>query len=401
MNRSYSRFVQRLGGRGAGAWAIHGRALAARAAGQDVVVMSVGDPEFDTPAVVGNAAATAIAAGDTHYTDMRGREALRSLIAGRHRARTGQSVNADNVVVVPGAQAGLFCASMCLGNPGDDVVTTDPVYTTYEATLRASGANVVTVPLDASRHFRLDVGRLVSAVGDTTRAIFLANPNNPTGTVLAEDDMHAIVDAARRHDAWIVADEVYAEQVFDAPFLHFASLADARDRLVTVSSLSKSHAMTGWRLGWMVVPSDMAAHLENMMLAMLYGMPGFVQAAAFAALNECEADVARMREAYRRRRDLVLARLAGCDAIACVRPDAGMFMLLDVSATGLAGGEFAARLFDEQGVSVLDAAAFGEGGSGYVRISFAGADERLEEGCRRILDFVGSLGSDASRAALR
>lgn len=401
MSRTYSRFVERLGGRGADAWEIHGRALAARARGEDVVIMSVGDPEFDTPGVVGDAAARAIAAGDTHYTDMRGREALRALIAARHQERTGQPVSADNVVVVPGAQAGLFCASMCLGNPGDELVTTDPVYTTYEATLRASGAQVVPVPLDASRRFRIDVDRLAAVVGDDTRAIFLANPNNPTGTVLDEGEMRAIVDLACRHDAWIVADEVYAEQVFDAPFRHFAAMEAARERLVTVSSLSKSHAMTGWRLGWMVVPTDMADHLENLMLAMLYGMPGFIQAAAIAALRDCDDDVARMREAYRRRRDLVMARLAGCDVIECVRPDAGMFMLLDVARTGLASGEFAARLFDEQSVSVLDAAAFGAGGGGYVRISFAGADERLEVGCRRILAFVDSLGGAASRAASR
>lgn len=361
--------------------------------------MSVGDPEFDTPATVAEAAHAALRAGDTHYTDMRGRQALRELIAARHRARTGQDVDAGNVVVVPGAQAGLFCASMCLGNPGDEIITTDPVYTTYEATIRASGATLVTVPLDSTRRFRIDLERLDAAVNDRTRAIFLANPNNPTGTVLHEDEMNFVVDLAARHGAWIVADEVYAEQVFDAPFVHFASLERSRERLVTVSSLSKSHAMTGWRLGWMVVPAEMAAHLENLMLAMLYGMPGFIQAAAIAALRECDGEVDAMREAYRRRRDLAMSQLADCRGIGCVRPDAGMFMLLDVSATGLAGGEFAARLFEEQGVSVLDAAAFGVAGEGYVRIAFAGADERLAEGCRRIRAFVDSLRPGAGQAA--
>lgn len=393
----YSSLTGRIGGRGANAWEIHRLALEARARGEDVVVLSVGDPEFDTPAPVVEAAKRALDSGDTHYTAMRGREDLRALIAGRHRLRTGQAVDADNVVVVPGAQAGLFCAALTLAEAGDEIVTTDPVYTTYEATIRAGGARVVAVPLDRDRGFDLDAERLERAMSARTRAIFLANPNNPTGTVLSAAAMDAVATLAERHDAWIVADEVYADFVFDAPFRHFAAIESVRDRLVTVCSLSKSHAMTGWRLGWMVVPPDMADHLENLLLAMLYGMPGFVQAAGVVALRDCDAEVEAMRGAYRRRRDLALELLGATELLACVPPAAGMFLMVDVTATGLDGGEFARRLFDEQGVSVLDAGAFGDGGRGYVRISLAPADERLAEGCRRIVEFASA--AEAARAA--
>lgn len=392
MPQRYSDFVHRLGGRGADAWQIHSLAVAARERGEDVVVLSVGDPEFDTPAAVVDEARAALARGDTHYTPMRGIQPLREVIAERHRRASGQRVDADNVVVVPGAQAGLFCASMCLGNPGDEVITTDPVYTTYEATLGASGARVVRVPLDPRRRFGLDPDRLADAFSDRTRAIFLANPNNPTGTVLDTAAMQAVAELAVRHDVVVVADEVYAEQVYDGAFHPFASLGALDGRLVTVSSLSKSHAMTGWRLGWMVVPSDMAAHLENLLLAMLYGMPGFVQAAALAALQGCDDQVAAMRAAYRNRRTLVAQALRAVPTLRCMIPDAGMFMLVDVSACGIGSDAFARRLYHEHGVSVLDAAAFGDGGRGYVRISFASGEADLAEGCRRMADFANALG---------
>src|SRR5690606_10447363 len=198
MRDRYSSLTERIGGRGANAWEIHRLALEARARGEDAVVLSVGDPEFDTPAPVVEAAKRALDSGDTHYTAMRGRDDLRALIAARHRLRTGQAVEADNVVVVPGAQAGLFCAALILAEAGDEIVTTDPVYTTYEATIRAGGARVVAVPLDRDRGFDLDAGRLERAMNARTRAIFLANPNNPTGTVLSAAAMDAVATLAER-----------------------------------------------------------------------------------------------------------------------------------------------------------------------------------------------------------
>ncbi|KAA3634206.1 MAG: pyridoxal phosphate-dependent aminotransferase [Proteobacteria bacterium] len=401
MDHRFSPMTERLAGRGARAWEIHGRAVAARGRGEDVIILSVGDPEFDTPPMISAAAKRALDAGDTHYVEICGRPALRALIAERHRARTGQQVTADNVAMVPGAQAGLFCASLCLGSPGDEFLTTDPVYTTYEATLQAPGARRVAIPLQADEGFRLDLDRLEAAVGERTRALFLANPNNPTGTLLRDDEMAAVAELARRHDLWIVADEVYADLVFESRFRHFASIPEIRDRLVTVSSLSKSHAMTGWRVGWMVMPSAMTPHIENLLLSMLYGMPGFIQAAALTAIRDGDDDVERMRRAYRARRDLVLSRLAECPLLRCVAPEAGMFMLVDVAATGLDNHEFVTRLYQQQHVSVLDAEAFGAVGRGFVRLSFSGGEARLEEGCRRIIEFVHGLGAGESAASVQ
>ena len=390
MSPSVSPFTRRLTGRGAAAWDIHARAVEARERGEDVIVLSIGDPEFDTPPPVVAAAKAALDRGDTHYAEIRGRRSLREAIAASHRRRTGQDVDADHVVVVPGAQCGLFCASLCLGG-GGEVVTTDPAYTTYEATIRAPGARLVTVRQRADERFRSDPEALRAAVNDDTRALFVANPNNPTGMTLSREEMRHAAELAERHDFWIVADEVYSDLVFEGEFHHFASLETVRERLVTVSSLSKSHAMTGWRIGWIVAPARVAAHLENLLLAMLYGTPGFVQEAALAALTRCAADASRMRELYRARRDLVLSRLAPCPALRCIEPRAGMFLMADVTATGRTSQEFARALYERAGVSVVAGDAFGAAGEDFVRVSFASPERVLEEGCRRIVEFASSL----------
>ncbi|GJL82676.1 MAG: arginine--pyruvate transaminase AruH [marine bacterium B5-7] len=391
MSVKLSAFVERIGGFGASAWDIHIRAVAAKQAGRDVIILSIGDPDFDTPAPVIAATRTALESGDTHYTQVVGRQDLRQAIAELHQGRCGQVVPADQIAIVAGAQTGLFCASLCLGEPGCEIITTDPVYSTYEATLSASGARLVKVPLDADNGFRFDLATFEAAITDRTRAVYLANPNNPTGRVLSLDEMLAIALLARQNNFWIVADEVYADLVFNGQFHYFAELPEVHDRLITVASFSKSHAMTGWRLGWLVMPPSLKAHMENLLLVVCYGIPGFIQAGGMAAISACESDIALMRDAYSRRLDIAVRGLGKCESLRCLVPDAGMFMLVDVRQTGLDSGDFAIQLYENTGVSVLDARAFGESATGYVRLSFAASESQIEEGCRRIVAFVESL----------
>jgi arginine:pyruvate transaminase len=364
--------------------------MAAKRRGQDVIVMSVGDPDFATPTSVIDAAVDALRAGDTHYTPIIGRASLRAAVAERHAGRTGLEVHPDQVVILAGAQNGLFACALCLTAPGDEVIVPAPMYVTYEATIGAAGARVAPVPCDPDGGFRPDPCRLESAITPRTRALFLANPNNPTGVVMSRGELEAIADLARRHDLWVVSDEVYADLVFDGDHLSIAALPRMAGRTITVSSLSKSHAMPGWRTGWAIAPPALVPHLENLALCMLYGLPGFAQTAALEALTGSDAESSRMRERYRRRRDAVLDALGEVEGIRCLKPQAGMFVLLDVRETGLGGAEFARRLYRSRGVSLLDAAPFGAA-DGFVRLSFSGEETELAEGCSRIAAFVAGL----------
>ncbi|KSW26225.1 MULTISPECIES: aminotransferase class I/II-fold pyridoxal phosphate-dependent enzyme [unclassified Pseudomonas] len=387
----YSSLVDRMVGPGAAAWDIHYAAVAAQRAGEDAIVLSVGDPDFATPAFITDAAVVSLQAGDTHYSDVAGRPELRQAIADLYRRRFDLQVCADNVIVLAGAQNALFAAALCLLEAGDEVIVFDPVYVTYEATLKATGAKLVAVPTPADNGFRLDATALEAAITPRTRAIFFANPNNPTGVVMRPDELRAIAAVAERHDLWVVVDEVYEALTFEQPHQSFAALPGMAARTLSLGSLSKSHAMTGWRAGWIVAEPKLVGHIENLALNMLYGLPGFVQEAALAAVRRHDEVAAGMREVYRRRRDLVLRQLARSPRLKVLSPEAGMFVMVDVRGTGLSSLDFAWQLFRARGVSVLDAAAFGPQADGFVRLSFTLADETLAEACERILAFVESL----------
>ena len=269
------------------------------------------------------------------------------------------------------------------------MIALEPLYPSYPATLEVSGARMVRVAAPAARGFRIDLPALAAAITPRTRAIFFATPNNPSGVILSDRDLAALGDLARRHSLWVVADEVYAGL---APGGRVPSLAaELPEQVVTISSLSKSHAMPGWRAGWLVGPRQLVIHAEAMAQCMLFGLPGFVQEAAVTALSVAPAAESRIREYCAMRRDFLLAGLAGLRGVNCFVPDAGMFLLMDVRGTGLSGYDFMCELYRTERVSVLDGGAFGRETSGFVRVCFAADEELLRRAIVRIRRFVASL----------
>lgn len=387
----FSSLVQRIAGERVDAWKIHSAALEAAERGEDVIVLSVGDPDFATPQAITERAVRALRDGDTHYSAVSGRLALRQVIAKAHHQASGQQVNAEQVIVTGGAQNALFAAALCLVEAGDEVLVPEPMYLTYEASIRAGGATLVPVPVRAADGFHLDTAALAAAITPRTRAIFLATPCNPTGAVLTLAELEAVAALAQQHQLWVVADEVYGGLTFERPHLSIAALPGMAARTVTIGSLSKSHAMAGWRLGWALGPQELIEHMGRLALCMLYGLPGFIQEAALTALAERDTIVSQMRATYRRRRDLAYALLKDVPGLNCLLPEAGMFMLIDVRGTGLTAEAFAWGLFRATGVSLLDARAFGPSAEGFVRLGFVVDEPRLAEACQRIASYVSSL----------
>ncbi len=387
----YATLVDRISGHGSNAWKLHAKACRAKAAGDDIIVMSIGDPDFSSPRNVVDTAIEALNAGDTHYSDVAGRPALRKAIANDHQVRSGQIVGPENVVALAGAQCALFAAMQCIAGPGDEIVVLEPAYVTYEATVQAPGAKFVRVSQPADGGFRPDPDRIRAAVTKNTRAIMFATPSNPTGVVMHKNELEAIAEIAIEFDLWVISDEVYGALTFETPHISIAGLPGMAERCVTVCSLSKSHAMTGWRIGWMVAPAELAGHVAKLALCMLYGMPGFIQQGAIEALTNGEDAVTQGRDIYRRRRDLALSHLGPINSLSCLSPEAGMFLMVDVRKTGLSAAEFADQLYEKTGVSLLNATAFGPSAEGHVRLSFAVSDEQIIEGCKRIRMFVEEL----------
>ena len=384
----FSSLTDRIKGGAADVWDMHYLAKQDKGRGEDVIILSVGDPDFATPDAVIEKATQAMRAGDTHYTSILGHDLLRETIAEQHCKRSGQAVESANVITTSGAQNALFACSLCLLEAGDEAIVLQPMYVTYEATVQASGATLVPVVLDSASGFRLDRDVLQAAITERTRAIFYASPSNPTGIALNRKELEFIAELACQHDLWVVADEVYADFVFEGEFEQIASLPGMSERTVTIGSMSKSYAMSGWRVGWAIAPLELVANLEKLALCMLYGLPGFIQQAAAHALQNCAADLQHMHEIYRQRRDYLFDAFSAMPGLQPLMPDAGMFMMVNVLGSGLNSPEFVRALYSSTGVSVLDATAFGASAEGYVRVSYTVSDAELQDACSRIKSFV-------------
>jgi arginine:pyruvate transaminase len=387
----FSPLVDRVAGKGAGAWEIHFAAERQRAAGRDIIFLTVGDPDQAPPAPVIEATVAALRRHRTGYAPILGYPEVRGAVAARFARRTGKPCAADNVVIVPGTQAGLYCALQCLAGPGDEVIVPEPMYATYEAVGGASGARLVNIPLRPENGFHPDLDALARAVTPRTRMIWINSPHNPTGAVLDRAEIAAIAALCRQHDLWLLSDEVYEDLAFARAHVSPWSLPGMEERTVVVSSLSKSHAIPGFRMGWMIGPTSLTPHLFNLLLCTLYGGPPFIQDGGLVALTSDLPEVAALHEDYRRRAALMFGILAAAPNCRVAAPEGGMFVLLDIRASGLSSEEFAKRLLEREGVAVLPADSFGPSAAGHLRISLTVGDDRLKEAGERIVRLARQL----------
>lgn len=373
------------------AWRTHYAALSAAARGEDVIILSVGDTDFDTPHPARAAVAAALERGETHYTPLLGTPELRDAIAADHQQRKGIPCAPETVVVTCGAQGALFTAMLLLAGPGDEILVPEPCYVTYGGVIAAAGATAVRVPTRPEAGWRIERPALEAALSPRTKGLLVASPNNPTGTILSGAERALIAQVAAERGLFVLLDEVYSRTVFDGS-AHSLQADTALDGLaIVIDSFSKSHAMTGWRVGWMIGPEALADRAEDLHLAMNYGLPGFVQAGALAALTEAEAASDRMRRSLKRRRDVFVSALNAVPGLEVAPPEGGMFAFIDVRGTGLSGGAFTEQLFAAEGVSLVPGATFAAGADGFARAAFALPEEQLLAAAGRISRFVRRL----------
>ncbi len=387
----FSPLVDRIAGGGAEGWAVHFEAMRQKAAGRDITFLTIGDPDQGPPAVVIEATREALRLNHKGYAPIAGLPAVRAEVAARIARRTGAPCAESNVILTPGDQAGLFCAVQCIVAAGDEIIVPEPVYATYAGVIGASGAKMVNVPLRPERGFHPDLAAMEAAITPRTRAIWINSPHNPTGAVMDRAEMEAVAALCRRHDLWLLSDEVYEDMAYARPHVSAWSLPGMADRTIVVSSLSKSHAIPGFRFGWVAGPPELISHVFDLVLCMLYGGPPFIQEGVLPALREDLPEVAALREDYRRRSQDFSDLLAAAPGCRLTAPEGGMFCLLDVRGTGLAAARFAERLLEEEAIAVLACDAFGPSAVGHVRISLTLPDAALHAAGRRIVAFTERL----------
>lgn len=379
--------VAHMSGGGSDGWEIYYRARDMAAAGEPVVNLTIGEHDVRTDPSILAAMDESARAGNTGYTVGPGKPALRRAIAERVEKRTGVPTRPENVIVTPGGQAALFAAHMVTLDRGAKGLFLDPYYATYPATIRATGAEAVAVRTRPEHGFLPDA-QAISAQADGARTLLINTPNNPTGIVYPRATLEALADLVRARDLWLISDEVYDTQVWDGTHLSPRALPGMADRTIVVGSLSKSHAMTGSRLGWLVGPEPFVAAVSTLATNTTYGLPGFIQDAGLFALARNQAFEDAIGLPFKRRRELALKILAGANGLRLVPSGGAMFVMADVRSTGLSGTAFAERLLDERAIAVMPGESFGQAAAGHIRIALTVEDGALETALQQIRAFA-------------
>ncbi len=384
---SLSSLTTRISGPASKAWDVGDVASKRMLAGEDIIHLGVGDPALDTPEEVRKAMFDHVAAGKTHYSPLAGEYDLREAIASHASGLYHREIKAEEVVICNGAQGALFATFLCLTEKGDEVIVLEPCYAPYPAVVTAAGATMVPVVLDKKEGYSLDLEKVKAAVTDKTKVILVNSPGNPSGAVFDQHVLNELAEYCKARSIWLVSDEVYWSLCFEGDHNSPYQVESCRDNMIVVNSLSKSHAMTGWRIGWAIGPAHFIASMTSLSQAQYFGINQFVQKAAITALED-KSTSSEFKGLFRMRRDVLCQGLRGCNYVDFAVPKGGMFVLLDVSRTGLSGKEFAEQLLDEEQVAVVPGFGFGPSVSDTVRVGFLHDPSLLREAAERIVRFA-------------
>ena len=375
-------------------WEVHFAAMNRKQAGEPIIMLSVGDHDFDTPGETVEACVASVRAGHHHYTQLPGIPRLREAMAKASTRCTGVETSADQVIVTPGGQLALYAAVQGTLDRGDHAIVVAPYYATYPGTFRAAEADFTVVEAEAADGFQPRVEAIRAALKPNTRAILLNTPNNPTGAIYSRASLEAIAKLCVEHDLWLLSDEVYwtlAEGHHVSP----RSLPDMAERTLVINSLSKSHGMTGWRIGWLNGPESMITLLVSLNLVTTYGLTDFVQQAAAAAL-ENGYGVKEIADIYNGRRKVFLDAIRGLNDITVRGSEGGMYVMLDISAIEPDDEKFAWAFLDAERVGVMPGSSFGDAAARHIRISLCQPDDVLLEAATRLRRFASSYRSKAA-----
>lgn len=385
------RFAERMSRLGTeGAFEVLAKARRLEAQGKKIVHLEIGEPDFATPDNIVEAGISAMQNGYTHYTPASGIFEAREAVAGFVSRTLKTDVDPLEVVLVPGSKNVLLFTLLACIEPGDEVILPDPGYPAYASQVNFIGAVAKPVTLREDSGFRMDLDELASLVTPKTRMLIVNTPQNPTGGILTEEDVKFVCDLAHKHDLLVVSDEIYSQLVYGFQHVSPLSYPDMRERTVLMDGLSKSYAMTGWRLGYAVAPKALAAKLDQLMINSSSCAAGFTQMAAIEALStpESEHAVARMVKVFEHRRNLVVDGLNEIPGMRCARPQGSFYVFPNIEGTGFDEHELSDRLLAEAGVAVLPGTAFGHAGKGFIRLAYTQSEDELKLGLERIGEFI-------------
>ena len=381
----FAKVTQRLAGLGSEKWAVHIEGRRRADLGEPMIFLSIGEPDAPPPAAIFDVAERQMRAGRTRYSNGRGEPDVLRALSRLYTERTGRSISTSQFLFLPGTQTALYVAMMVLVELGDEVLLADPYYATYEGVIAAAGGVAVPVRVDPDHGFHLKATALEKAITPKTRVLLMNTPSNPTGAVFTREEITRIGKVCEEHDLWIICDEVYASltygnTVFASPF----DRAELEERTVVVSSVSKSHAMPGFRCGWIAASEEFCAAALPVSETMLFGSQPFLEDATAFALDNHFPEVDAMKHAYERRAHVLVEGLRASKTVSARMPEGGMFVMVDVRKTGLSGRAFAERLLAEENVVTMPGESFGAGGAGHLRVALTVDESQIAEACRRI-----------------
>jgi len=385
----YASVTEHLAGLGSDKWVLHAAAQKRAAEGHRILNLTIGEPDVPTPTALIDMACAAMQSGRTGYSNGRGENSLLSALSTRYSDRLGRPIGRDRFLCLPGTQTSLYLVFRALCEPGDEVILGDPMYATYEGLIRASGATPVPVRLRDDAGFRLRAEDVEAAITPSTRVIFLNTPHNPTGAILRAEDLQAIGEVAKKHDLWIVSDEVYGDLTHDnRPYTSALTNPAFEDRTVVTASISKSHASPGFRSGWAIGPSEFCTRALPLSETMLFGSQPFIADMTALAVST-PPDLARsMAARMANRARIIRDSLDGVAGMRVVLPEAGMFALIDIRALSNDSVAFALNLLETSDVAVMPGASFGAVLEGWLRVALNASDEDTADACARIRSFA-------------